>query len=347
MSLLRLETPLKGNEIYYFTPTKIKMDQLRIAAAEGAKRMPRLRFSSEASERLMAIYQSGISKPNKQLREELAKDLNKTPRSIQIWFQNRRAKAKVSALKGEFFPGGDDNENLHSAKANLSKLNMNAVESLASPQSAKFLGSPLRSPYSGPKSAYAFSARHDPYSYSVSPKQRMSESPNKYQQQKGFSPYPSPLDSNSPQSRNFQSQYLDIPGQRQQSYSSFDKPGMKLEMNNLSEYSSSSGYDSVPHSAFEMRASVGSFPFSDSPASAYLSKMPGLSIKDEVRDTYGAPHSAMPYSSSVFNFPNIPDSSPHIYNSPEPTESSGDKLPNLNEIADDPAKFMQWIGTSR
>jgi Homeodomain len=317
-----------------------KMDQLRIAAADGAKRMPRLRFSSEASERLMAIYQSGISKPNKQLREELAKDLNKTPRSIQIWFQNRRAKAKVSALKGEFFPG-EENEDLNSPKANLSKLNMNAVESLASPQSAKFLHSPLRSPYSGPKSAYAFSARHDPYSYSASPKQRLPESPNNYQQQKGFSPYPSPLDSNSPHSRNFQSQYLEIPVQQQQHYSRFDKPVVKLEMNKLSN----SGYDNVPHSAFEMRAPGGSFPFSDSPASSYLSKMPGLSIKDDDGDKYVTPHSAMPYSTNAFNFPNIPDSSP--YNAPEPTESSGYKLPNLNEIADDPAKFMQWIGTSR
>lgn len=53
-------------------------------ARKAANRMPRLRFSQEASEKLFVIYNSGVSKPNKGLREELAKELDKTPRSIQI-----------------------------------------------------------------------------------------------------------------------------------------------------------------------------------------------------------------------------------------------------------------------
>ena len=338
------------------------MEQVHIAAnSESAKRNPRMRFSPEASERLMAIYMSGISKPNKQLREELALDLNKTPRSIQIWFQNRRAKAKVNASKGDYSPNGDSEENenfpLDHSKSNLSKLNMNAVESLASPRSAKLNRSPLKSPYTGPKSAYAFSARHDPYPYPISPKQRMAESqspPHHYQQQKvidtsRFSPYPSPLDSHSPHSKNFYSQHGDSAG-HQQPYSRFAKEEMKLEMNNLNGYTDGFN-ENVPQSAFEMRGQESSFNFSElPPTSNYL---PGLSNKDNYRDNYNAPHSAMPYSTNAFTFPDIPGTqSPQIFSAParsssESSSYKGTALPDLNEIAADPAKFMQWISTSR
>lgn len=58
------------------------------------EKTPRLRFSNEACSRLQLIYDSGNIKPSRQLREELGKELGKSARSIQIWFQNKRAKAK-------------------------------------------------------------------------------------------------------------------------------------------------------------------------------------------------------------------------------------------------------------
>jgi hypothetical protein len=73
---------------------EVETDMSSHGKGERGTKPPRGRFSNEACQRLLKIYESGIIKPNKALREELAKELDKTPRSIQIWFQNKRAKAK-------------------------------------------------------------------------------------------------------------------------------------------------------------------------------------------------------------------------------------------------------------
>jgi hypothetical protein len=65
---------------------------------------PRKRFTEQGSARLLDLYESGITKPKKKLREELAKELGKDPRSIQIWFQNKRAKEKSTLSEGETKP---------------------------------------------------------------------------------------------------------------------------------------------------------------------------------------------------------------------------------------------------
>jgi hypothetical protein len=82
------------------------------------KQRPRLRFTVEASARLASLFESGVVKPNKALREQLATELQKTPRSIQIWFQNKRAKLKRPSAS----PGSKKKGTIPSP------LNMNLLE---------------------------------------------------------------------------------------------------------------------------------------------------------------------------------------------------------------------------
>ncbi|KAI8049271.1 homeobox domain-containing protein [Syncephalis plumigaleata] len=54
----------------------------------------RQRLTSHETARLLALFNSGETHPDQSRREELARELGVPVRSIQIWFQNRRAKAK-------------------------------------------------------------------------------------------------------------------------------------------------------------------------------------------------------------------------------------------------------------
>ena len=47
---------------------------------------------------LQEIFNSGIRFPDKNLRESLGEKLGLTPRTIQVWFQNRRQNSKCSGL---------------------------------------------------------------------------------------------------------------------------------------------------------------------------------------------------------------------------------------------------------
>ena len=81
------------------------------------KTKPRMRFSIEANDRLTQIYNSGIDKPNRALREELGRELDKSPRSIQIWFQNKRAKGKrVLSPLWSTSPGREWDESSYSSQ---------------------------------------------------------------------------------------------------------------------------------------------------------------------------------------------------------------------------------------
>ncbi|KAL1918508.1 uncharacterized protein VTP21DRAFT_3168 [Calcarisporiella thermophila] len=62
----------------------------------------RRRLSSHETALLMSVYDV-TPKPSANLRQRLAKELGMTPRSVQIWFQNRRAKLKREELECERF----------------------------------------------------------------------------------------------------------------------------------------------------------------------------------------------------------------------------------------------------
>ena len=54
----------------------------------------RKRIGSLQIAELQALFYSGIRFPDKQLREKLGEKLGLTPRTIQVWFQNRRQNSK-------------------------------------------------------------------------------------------------------------------------------------------------------------------------------------------------------------------------------------------------------------
>ncbi|KAI7834239.1 Homeodomain-like protein, partial [Kickxella alabastrina] len=53
----------------------------------------RHRLRPDQTRRLMEVFQK-TTKPDSEMRKVLGKQLDMTPRTVQIWFQNRRAKIK-------------------------------------------------------------------------------------------------------------------------------------------------------------------------------------------------------------------------------------------------------------
>lgn len=56
----------------------------------------RKRIGSLQITELQALFNSGIKFPDKQLREKLGEKMGLTPRTIQVWFQNRRQNSKCT-----------------------------------------------------------------------------------------------------------------------------------------------------------------------------------------------------------------------------------------------------------
>lgn len=48
---------------------------------------------------LQELFENGIKMPDKELREQLGEKLGLTPRTIQVWFQNRRQNKKNSDIQ--------------------------------------------------------------------------------------------------------------------------------------------------------------------------------------------------------------------------------------------------------
>jgi 2-keto-4-pentenoate hydratase len=56
----------------------------------------RKRIGSLQIAELQALFDSGIRFPDKQLRERMGEKMGLTPRTIQVWFQNRRQNSKCT-----------------------------------------------------------------------------------------------------------------------------------------------------------------------------------------------------------------------------------------------------------
>eukprot|EP01130_Rhizamoeba_saxonica_P013559 TRINITY_DN579_c0_g1_i1.p1 TRINITY_DN579_c0_g1~~TRINITY_DN579_c0_g1_i1.p1 ORF type:complete len:170 (-),score=37.51 TRINITY_DN579_c0_g1_i1:60-569(-) len=71
-----------------------------LTQTSGVSKKKRYRTSNEQRIVLEETFKTE-KLPNIELREALAKQLNMTPRRIQIWFQNKRAKEKRLRIKAE------------------------------------------------------------------------------------------------------------------------------------------------------------------------------------------------------------------------------------------------------
>lgn len=60
------------------------------------KKPLRKRIGFLQTKELIVVFDSGIKFPNKYLRERLSEKLGLTPRTVQVWFQNRRQNEKTA-----------------------------------------------------------------------------------------------------------------------------------------------------------------------------------------------------------------------------------------------------------
>lgn len=316
------------------------------------KRPPRMRFSQEASDRLYSLYKAGISKPNKQLREELAKELGTTPRSIQIWFQNRRAKAKhIFAQHGQEISDEEEFAGLYNRK-NLS-LNMNSLPSShsSSPKSAHnpYYSSPYSSSYvnhlqsrpsPGQRRISVDNIISSPYS-SVQrrhssqffPQQMRSTSLGGIYQRSPQGPLQSPISQllgyDSPSFGDLMKNDYSLTKEQSAAYPSpqemqYGRSLKSFSSNGSGKIDASPQSGSFPPSATELIRS--------SPTSA----LTGSSFCQE-------PQSDSPYHTG-FTFENI--SSSETFHESTSKSKFAVTLPDLQEITSDPSKFINWLNNS-
>ena len=69
-------------------------------------KVPRKRITSEQTGALQNLFESGVHFPSREMRDRLARQLNLTSRTIQVWFQNRRQAARNKSRSLERPPPG-------------------------------------------------------------------------------------------------------------------------------------------------------------------------------------------------------------------------------------------------
>ena len=299
-------------------------------APVSEKRAPRMRFSQEASERLYALYKAGVSKPNKQLREELARELGKTPRSIQIWFQNRRAKAKqiYNASTSNSPDASDDEfEGYRKGKNAHLSLNMNALSA-----QQKAGGQFFTSPYSG-----AFASH-----MSNKNARRVSMENLNFR-----SAQMSPLTGRSQSYNN-----LAFPIRSPPHSGSTMSPSMMLDNMIIKESSPESAHNSPPYpSPMEIQQYSRSNSIVNSFPSPLMNSYPQSAVEPRPmlsNAIYHEPQSAVPLGDgSSFTYENNQDSYNYGPQSsviqPATKAKFASSLPDLAEITSDPDKFISWL----
>ncbi|KAJ3129788.1 hypothetical protein HK098_000158 [Nowakowskiella sp. JEL0407] len=84
-------SPNQSMQFFLTTPEELRVQIERSISVPKRKRM---KVTSEQTRILNGIYESGEHTPNPQRRNEIGDAIGMNSRAIQIWFQNRRAKAK-------------------------------------------------------------------------------------------------------------------------------------------------------------------------------------------------------------------------------------------------------------
>ncbi|KAI8093653.1 uncharacterized protein BX664DRAFT_385051 [Halteromyces radiatus] len=79
---------------------------------EDAPKAKRKRISTQQFNRLMAIFQQ-TDTPSSEVREHLAEELDMTKREVQVWFQNRRAKASRARAAAAAISNANHNNDHH------------------------------------------------------------------------------------------------------------------------------------------------------------------------------------------------------------------------------------------
>lgn len=348
-------------------------------AGAGEKRAPRMRFSQEASDRLYALYKAGVSKPNKQLREELARELGKTPRSIQIWFQNRRAKAKqVFAQQQHGMDLSDDESPLGYGKRKQQSLslNMNALSGShmsASPKSAH--GQYFVSPYSAASYANHMQNRNSPSIQRRLSIDNIMSAPYSPVQRKASAAQLSPQQMRSASIGGMYHHQRSPQGSMQSPISHLlcnDTPsfGDMMKSNNAETNASTESAYPSPQEMQYGRSLKNAFPgglgkletshLPSHGSASFPQSAVEMGRSSSITGTlYHEPQSAVTYggggNSSPFNFDNIPSSS-DSYSASGSEKGAGhygsakakfaSTLPDLHEITSDPTKFIDWLNTS-
>lgn len=90
-------------------------DPITLSLQHPQQQSKRQRLTELQSKYLLSAFQQN-PKPDAQQRQKLAASVGLSPRAIQIWYQNRRAKLRKEATAGELFDSTSEEPEKTAAK---------------------------------------------------------------------------------------------------------------------------------------------------------------------------------------------------------------------------------------